>query len=267
MDYGDAISTLISWARTRPDVRGLVLTGSAAEGTAHPLSDRDIQVFATDVPALLEDESWWTRLGEVLVVERLEDDDGNPTRLVYYAGGKLDFTLLPAVAFAGRSYDRPFKVLLDKDGAAGTVVHRPEVAMAPEADEFSESVNWAWAAALMAAKAIVRDEPWSVKLRDHDLKEELLRMIEWEHRARYGSGFDTRYLGTRLRRWMDSDVQAELERCWSGFGARDSEQALLATVSLYRRLAERTARHLGFPVFDHERVAAELHTILRSGTK
>lgn len=119
----------------------------------------------------------------------------------------------------------------------------------------------------MEAKAIVRDEPWSAKLRDQDLKAELLRMIEWDHRARYGGDFDTRYLGTRLRGWRDRDVQAELDHCWSGFGARDAERALLATVGLYCRLAERTAEHLDFAVFDHERVAAELHTILCSGSR
>jgi len=264
MDYGVAMSALVSWAEVRPDVRGLGLTGSAAQGNAHPLSDRDIQVFTTDIPALLEDESWWVCLGDVLVVERLEDGDGNPTRLVYYTGGKLDFTLLPAPSLNGRTYERPYTVLLDKDGTADTTSYRSERAAAPTAGEFRESVNWAWAAALMAAKAIVRDEPWSAKLRDQDLKEELLRMIEWDHRARHGGDFDTRYLGTRLRHWMDNDVQAELERCWSGLGARETEQALLATVSLYRGLAERTARHLDLPLFDHERVAAELHTILRS---
>ncbi|WP_051133275.1 aminoglycoside 6-adenylyltransferase [Nocardia paucivorans] len=152
-----------------PDFRRLqpepLLTGSAAQGADHPLSDRDIQVFTTDIAALLEDESWWERLGEVLVVERLEDGDGNPTRLVYYAGGKLDFTLLPADDLGGRFYGRPFRVLLDKDSIAGTASHRPLVASAPKAGEFWESVNWAWAAALMEAKAIVRDEPWSAKLR------------------------------------------------------------------------------------------------------
>ncbi|WP_254893657.1 aminoglycoside 6-adenylyltransferase [Nocardia donostiensis] len=131
--------------------------------------------------------------------------------------------------------------------------------------DFWESVNWAWVAALMKAKAIVRDEPWSAKLRDSDLKAELLRRIERDHQARYGSDFDTWYLGTRLRGCMDNDVQAEREQCWSGFDAPEIEHALLATVGLYRRLDERTAACLDFAVFDHQRVAEELHTILRSG--
>lgn len=52
------------------------------------------------------------------MVERLEDEDsGYPTRLIYYKGGKLDFTLIPAEDLPTVEHDRPFRVLLDKDGA------------------------------------------------------------------------------------------------------------------------------------------------------
>ena len=121
MDYSRALDALTQWAQGRDDVRALVLTGSAAAESAHSLSDRDIEVFTTDIDALLRDESWWSGLGDVLVVERLQDGDGNPTRLIYYAGGKIDFTLLPAERLAGRGYARPFRVLLDKDGTAATL--------------------------------------------------------------------------------------------------------------------------------------------------
>ena len=262
MDYSRARESLVRWAQGRTDVRALVLTGSAAAQDAHPLSDRDIEVFTTDIDALLTDESWWSDLGDVLVVERLNDGDGNPTRLIYYAGGKIDFTVLPADRLAGRSYTRPFCVLLDKDDSAATASLDATSTAPPTPAEFEEPMNWAWAAALMQAKAIVRDEPWSAKLRDQDLKGELLRMIEWDHLARHGPGLDTRYLGTRMRQWMDTDVQHALERCWGSLDGDDATRALLASTELYRTLAERTASSLDLPHFDHERVDDELHAIL-----
>lgn len=262
MDYSCALKALTRWAQGRADVRALVLTGSAAAEAAHPLSDRDIEVFTTGIDELLSDESWWSDLGEVLVVERLEDKDGNPTRLVYYAGGKIDFTLLPAERLAGRGYTRPFRVLRDKDGTAATASLSASPAEPPSAAEFAESINWAWAAALMQAKAIMRDEPWSAKLRDQDLKNELLRMIEWDHLARHGQGLDTRYLGTRMRQWMDTDIQRALEHCWGSLDGNDSARALLATTDLYRALTARTTAALDLPHFDHERVEAEMQTIL-----
>jgi len=92
MDYDRVLAGLADWATTDPNVRALVVTGSAAADETHPLSDRDVEVYARDVAPLLDDETWWSALGEVLVVERTENERAQPTRLVYYVGGKLDFT-------------------------------------------------------------------------------------------------------------------------------------------------------------------------------
>ncbi len=114
-------------------------------------------------------------------MERLENGDGEPTRLVYYAGGKLDFTLLRAGSLSGRVYDRRSSAPRQGRPRAGRGRCCTLVA-APDADAFSESMHWAYAAALMCAKAIARDELWTAKLRDNDLKAQLLEMIEWDHR-------------------------------------------------------------------------------------
>ena len=84
-------------------------------------------------------------------------------------------------------YDRPFTVLLDKDEVAGDFTLCAPTVVGPTQAVFDESANWAGAAVLMTAKAIMRDEPWSVMMRDADFKVELLRMIEWDHILRYGS--------------------------------------------------------------------------------
>lgn len=78
-----------------------------------------------------------------------------PTRLIYYAGGKIDFTRLPAERLAGRGYTRPFLVLLDKDDTAATASLSASSAELRSAAEVEESINWAWAAALMQAEALV----------------------------------------------------------------------------------------------------------------
>ncbi|MFD6198804.1 aminoglycoside 6-adenylyltransferase [Mycobacteriaceae bacterium NPDC060252] len=264
MNYGEVLEKLVVWATEVDAVRAVIVTGSAAHGDAHPLSDRDIELYASDPDDLADEDSWWTSLGEVLVVERLEDEDsGYQTRLIYYAGGKLDFTLIPAEDLADMAHDRPFQVLVDKDGQAPdpTAVSAPQGEL-PDQEEFEESVHWGYAAALMCAKAVVRDELWSAKLRDQDLKEELLRIIEWDHRVRYGTAHDTRYLGTRMNSWMDADIRDEVEGCWAHFDADDTVNALRRTVDLFARLSERTGAALGFEPFRHERLRREIEQIL-----
>lgn len=265
MNYETALQALTAWARENSRVRALVMTGSGGAGSPHPLSDRDLEVFTEDVDALLTDETWWSGLGDVLVVERLENGEGDATRLIYYAGGKLDFTILPAASLSDRFYDRPFRVLVDKEARATTNEAQPVGWLPPDHAEFDESVNWAYAASLMCAKAIVRDEMWAAKMRDNDLKEQLLQMLEWDHRTRLGADHDTRYLGTRMTQWMDADVRDDLSSCWGRFDAADSAAALRATLRLYARIAERTASAHDFPAFHHDRILAEVNGVLSAG--
>lgn len=263
MDYIAALDALGKWAKRTDSVRGMLITGSAAAGDAHPLSDRDIEIYTHDVEGLLDDDSWWNGLGEVLVVERLENDLEQPTRLIYYAGGKLDFTLIPAGDLATAIHTRPFEVLVDKDSRVPQSPSTAETPNRPEQDEVDEAINWGYAAALMCAKAVVRHELWSAKLRDNDLKGELLRLIEWDHQMRYGPSIDTRYLGTRMNTWMDADIRHELTHCWSHFDAADTAAALRRTTALFSRLAERVATALDLTPFGHERLIAEIEHILQ----
>jgi aminoglycoside 6-adenylyltransferase len=146
MDYNKAIDTLTA--------------GSAAANETHPLSDRDIEVYATNPAPLLSDDSWWDQLGEVLVVERLANPGWHPTRLVYYVGGKLDLTVIKAEALPTMRYERRFAVLVDKDGHSGSLRQAAVRNSLPDETAFHERLDWGYAAALMCAKAIVRDEPW-----------------------------------------------------------------------------------------------------------
>ncbi|ANI90884.1 aminoglycoside 6-adenylyltransferase [Dietzia timorensis] len=260
MDYEHAVEAVVTWAKGQPNVRAVVLTGSAADLSQHPLSDRDIELHVRETEPLELDDSWWEELGEVLAVERLENAEEQPTRLIYYVGGKLDFTLIDATS-RENDYERPYSVLLDKDGATSefSVVAPP--AQMPDQNSFDECCNWAAAAALMTAKAIARDEPWSVVTRDYDLKTELLRMIEWDHNLRYRGTRDVRYLGTRMRNWMDPAVQTALEHCWGPFG-HDNTRPLLAAISLFDDTATRVAHESEIESFDLTAVREEVDRIL-----
>jgi aminoglycoside 6-adenylyltransferase len=154
-----------------------------------------------DPSALLDNTTWYTRFGEVLVVEALPNLGWHPTRLVYYVDGKIDFMIGPVAALATTRYERRFQVLLHKDDIATRLALVPPVAVpAPTEDAFVRCIHWFYAAAIMCAKCIVRDEPWQAKHRDWDLKQELMRMIEWDHKARYGWAYSRRSCQIHPRR-------------------------------------------------------------------
>ena len=265
MNHERTLADVVAWASTNENIRLLVLTGSLARGSdaADSLSDLDLELYVRDPDSLLTGRDWYQRFGEVLAVEELENPDWNPTRLIYYIDGKIDFMIAGvAVANDGVEYDRPFRVLIDKDERAGRLRIVSPPAVPPTQEEFSTCVNWFSAAAIMSAKSIVRGELWMAKVRDWDLKEQLLQMIEWDHKARYGWEYDTSYLGTKMHAWMDPDIIAAIAPCWSDFSPQNMRSALTASTALFERLADRSGIALGLAPLDHEAFKRELRRLL-----
>jgi aminoglycoside 6-adenylyltransferase len=271
MDHVRVLEQIVAWATADDNIRVVVLTGSAAIGPehVHPLSDLDVELYVTRPATLLDHDAWYAQFGEILVVEALPNPGWHPTRLVYYVNGKIDFMVGPVGALATAKYARPFRVLLEKDHTTDTLPAAPPLTtLPPDAASFLECVHWFYAAALMCAKCVVRDEPWQAKVRDWDLKRELIRMIEWDHKARHGWSYDTWTRGKRLKQWIDADVLAALDSCWAGFGGSETAQAMLASVELFESLRTRTAQLIELPAFDARSVRAEVTAILeRAGAK
>jgi aminoglycoside 6-adenylyltransferase len=267
MDHQGVLGTIIEWAEADDNIRAVVLTGSMARGVEHTdeWSDLDVELYAEDQARLLDDDSWYATFGKVLAVEALPNPGEHPTRLLYLVDGKIDFTVAPATSLATTGYVRPFRVLIDKDEkAVDLAVAVPLPARWPTPAELVECMNFFFAAALMCAKAIVRGELWAATIRDRDLKDQLLTMIEWDHKARYGWDYDTWYDGKYLRAWADADVQQALASCWARFDAGDMRRALIASLDLFEILAERLQSATGSIAFDVAAARAEVLRILES---
>ena len=265
MDHQEALVRVVEWATRNENIRVVVLTGSGARGVAEmdALSDLDIELYVDRPSELLENDSWYEGFGDLLVVEKLSNPEWFPTRLAYYVNGKIDFLIAPSSATSEAKYVRPFRVLVDKDGTTKDLRITPSSRHeSPGHAEYLECANWFYAAALMCAKCVVRGELWMAKVREFELMSQLLQMIEWDHRARYGKEFDTWYLGLHWRDWMDEDVRDDLASCWGHFDAVDSSDALLQATLLFDRLVDRTASELGLGPFAHQRVIQELKRIL-----
>jgi aminoglycoside 6-adenylyltransferase len=262
MDQLRVLDEVRSWATDDDNIRLVVLTGSFAHGTGaiDDLSDLDIELYVLDPRPLLEHRDWYRRFGEVLVVEELENPDWHPTRLIYYDEGKIDFMIASIdVAEGGVGYSRPYRIVTDKD-SLGDHLHReadPE-SRPPTAREVETCINWFFAAALMWAKAVVRDEPWSAKVREWEANNQLLQMIQWDHRARHGWDYDTWYLGAHMREWMDADIVTRLQTCWADFTMPSMAYAVSASIALFEEVAARVEAALGLDPFDSGPVRAKV---------
>jgi aminoglycoside 6-adenylyltransferase len=159
--------------------------------------------------------------------------------------------------------DRPIRVLLDKDGMADAFRAVPlGAAQQPTEDEILECINWFYAALIMWSKQVARGDLWAAKLRDRDSKEMLLRMLEWDHRARKGWEYDTWHLGVRMREWVDPDLLPAIASTWCGANPQESAHAIRASLALFDTLSRRTAQALGVGPFDSTGVRDEIERLL-----
>jgi len=236
MDYEFVKAELVRWAGAEDNIRAILITGSAARGQTDALSDLDIELYVRDAWPLFTQGAWYERLGDVLVVEALANPERIPTRLVYYVGGKLDFGIAYASSLTGSHHARPFEVLVDKDGVASAL-----------------AVDAAKEASLCSDIAMMR--AW-------DTNQNLLRMTELGHKARYGLSYDTWFLGKHLQRWADHDVVADVKRCFAKFDTSQIAEALVSSTDLFEKLAVTTGRAIAAPLFNNGKVRAEVDNIL-----
>jgi aminoglycoside 6-adenylyltransferase len=266
VDHRKVLKQVADWARSDDTIRAVVLTGSVArgEGAFDELSDLDVELYVSEPSALLEHDTWYEQFGEVLVVEALDNPGWHPTRLVYYADGKIDFMIAStSVLTDGVFYERPFQLLLDKDNLYGAFGRRPSRRCSPPTrNEFLKCVHWFYAAAIMWAKYLARDDPWSAKVRDWDSKKLLLQMAEWDQKARTGWDLDAWSFGARLRDWADPELVSSIDGCWSGLSPAESAQALFKSLSLFETLSTRTATTLGIEPFDSRRIRKRIEPLL-----
>ena len=107
---------------------------------------------------------------------RLGEGQAWPTRLAIYGDGvKIDFTLAGPTRLqamreqAGPLYQRGYRVLLDKTGAAQGLPApqgRPAAPALPTAEVFRERVEEFWFEAFHIPKYLARGELFVVKFRD-----------------------------------------------------------------------------------------------------
>jgi aminoglycoside 6-adenylyltransferase len=251
---------VIVWAETQPKIRAILVVGSRARRN-HPgdeWADLDLMLFVTDFTEYLARADWLEEIGRVWVYLPHQTGDGDPERLVLFEGGyKADFIFytLAELQRLGQLhtlpdvYRRGYYIIVDKDGLAAQMsspTFGPAAGVPPSVETFQLAVNTFWYGAVYVAKQIRRRELWIVKFRDWTMKEGLLKMLEWHAHTLHGWDYDTWHDGRFLVEWTDVQTWEALQHAFGRFNALECWQTLLATMTLFRRLATETASRLDY---------------------
>lgn len=257
----DIIQKIVRWAKSENAIRVLILQGSrAGKALVDELADYDISVFCSTSTPYTETEEWLAPIGPVWVCVKEKVSCGGqvfPTRLVIFESGiKVDFSFLSLDCLDRMikghlpdEYNRGYQILLDKDNLTHSLPkpnYKEPRAQKPSEPEFLETIEEFWFEAYHVGIYLKREDLWSVKFRSASMHAFLLRMIEWEAQAHNGWDQTVPPIGKRMHSWIQPSVWQELQEVFAHFDVEDSWNALLHTLTLFRRLSVDLSHQLGF---------------------
>jgi aminoglycoside 6-adenylyltransferase len=279
------LGRLVPWAEANPLVRAVLLTSTRANVSplTDALSDYDVELYVADVAPFRDRDAWLPALGTVLLRNTPEERErhGMPEYVhgVFFDDmTKVDWVVAPAAVLAvHRAAARPpprmdvgYRVLLDKDGltaglpaATGTTF----LPTPPTAQEYRQLVEEFWFTATYAAKYLWRGETFGARaILDAEIRLHALRpMLGWVIGVETSWSASAGFFGRGIRRHLDPDLWAEVERAFGGSDEDGHWAALLQTTAAFRRCAELVADALGYeyPRALGERMEAYLREIRR----
>lgn len=260
MFYDKLERNFVSWAQTVEDIRAAFIVGSRARND-HPAdewSDMDIIFFTSKQKYYLSDKEWLKNFGDVWISLVSQTAGGDPECLTLFDGGwQVDFVIHSIDnlkqnvenKIVPNNFYRGVKVIIDKDDIAKSIMPKcfraPQEAALSE-DVFIQSVNMFWFLALYLAKQILRNDLWIVKVRDGNIKELLLQMMEWHEKVVNGTEYDTWHAGRFVCEWVSEETQTELRNSFGHFDRIDSWKALISTITLFKRLSHVVSQKMNF---------------------
>ncbi len=262
------IDRLTRWAESRQDVRSLIITSTRAVPNGHvdAYSDYDVILIVEDVRPMLEDTTWLSDFGDVLIAYwdpfKVNPSTGaeQVSSIINYADGlKIDFGLWSRQQYAevtagpepDPELDAGYRVLVDKDGLTAELpppTFNSYIPVRPDEATYLRLVTDFLIGAPYVAKGLLRDQLMPTKwVLDFDMRfNYLIPMLEWRIECDHEWSLATGNLGKGLRAHLSAEVWAEVERTFSDADPESNWESLFAMIALFGRVAQEVAYSLGY---------------------
>jgi aminoglycoside 6-adenylyltransferase len=269
---------ILETARQDERIRAVLLNGSRANPNAprDRFQDFDIVYFVTEVEPFKYNLEWIQRFGEIMIMQMPEDMQDPPPEdmgswvylMQFMDGNRIDLSIAPLSRVHEISSDSLSVVLLDKDGFIPGLPpssDRDYLPQPPTAKAFADGCNEFWWVSVYVAKGLWRREILYAKYYlDHYVRDQLAKMLDWTIGARTQFTCCPGKFGKYVQRYLETAEWDLLLQTYTDADHDHTWESLLATGTLFRRLANEVAGHFGYeyPLQDDERVSAYLEHIM-----
>ena len=273
----EMLDLILRTARNDHRIRAVILNGSRANPSApHDIfQDYDIVYLVTDVDSFKGDLVWPQHFGEIMIMQLPEampdpppENTGNWVYLMQFMdGNRIDLGLYPLTRVSDVIQDSLSVVLLDKDNIIPPLAPPSAVGYLPKpptARQFSDCCNEFWWCSPYVAKGLWRQQiTYAKAILDGAVRDQLMKMLAWYVGVQTGFSKNPGYLGKHLQERLEPELWDLLLKTYSDSDYARTWDALMATGSLFRRIAVPIAASFNFqyPFADDERVTAHLRHV------
>ena len=263
----EMMDLIISTAKNDPRVLAAYLKGSRANPAAprDVYQDFDVMYVVRETGSFLEDPSWLSVFGTVLLKQEQDEDFGYGDRfgirsryeesyswlLIFDDGSRIDIGVeTPACLAQGRNRNKLFLPLLDKTGCLPQLPapsDRDYHVQPPAPGQFQGCCNEFFWSLCDVCKGIQRDElPFAMTTYHTRTRIMLEQMLVWYVGCRTGFSLSCGKLNKYLKKHLPEDWYSDYTQIYSGSDYPGFRKAVLAACGLFRKAALAVGAHLGY---------------------
>ncbi|MFD1953083.1 aminoglycoside 6-adenylyltransferase [Paenibacillus thailandensis] len=265
------------FAKDNLNVRAVMMNGSRANPAVAKdiFQDYDIVYFVDSVQLFIDDQSWISEFGDILIMQTPDGMD-NPHAepfnkyaflMLFKDGNRIDLTFFRTDQLDRYVHDSQTVILLDKDGLFDNVPspsNRDYLPTPPSEMQFYNCCNEFWWVSTYVAKGLWRRQlPYAMRMYEGPVRDMLMRMIAWYIGVRTSFQVETGKEGKYFEQYLEASQWDSFVRTFSNGDYEQIWQALFEMGALFRDVALTVSEYFGYdyPIHEEEQVTSYLHQI------
>lgn len=269
------LQQILDFANQDENIRAVILNGSRVNPNIEKdiFCDYDIVCFAHDLDKYIDNQSWISLFGDLVIMQFNRHDDFPQDQYVFLMqftdGVRIDLSFANLSMIDQSIEDSLTVVLLDKDNCIPAVPPPDEsgyITKKPTQAEYDLMVNEFWWVSTYVAKSLWRSEPTTAKyLFEVIVRDCLNKMVVWFIAMQHDWHINAGKMGKKFGKLLPFELWQELLSTYPGIEEEEIWQALFRAGTLMRKMSIPVAESLGYVYHyqEDERVTAYLQQVMQ----
>lgn len=270
----EMLDLILNMAKKDDSILAVIMNGSRVNPNVPRdiFQDYDIVYVVKNVKKFVEDRSWISNFGELMIMQTPDEMEGSTQNynekfcflMQFIDGNRIDLTFYSAEKVEDLKQDSLSKILLDKEGILGIFPPPSEkdyIPKPPTKKQFDDCCNEFWWVNPYIAKGIWREELSYTKFMfDGPVRKMFMKMLTWYIGIKTDFKESPGKLGKYFEDYLDPKEWDEFVSTYPDGNYENMWNSLFSMDNLFRKVAIKVGENFGYdyPYGDDKRVTDHL---------